>query len=134
MSNNFFTICSFFYSLMLTIIYFRRKTIKTLETKIYSKLVLINFMNVIFALLCAWTIMIKEKIPFVTDLVGKTLLLLFFAWELIFTVYLIVITSKNDKKISDTLKNNRVMLSFFGLILVFLIYNLPLYYFHENKI
>ena len=37
MSNNFFTICSFFYSLMLTIIYFRRKNIGTLETKIYSK-------------------------------------------------------------------------------------------------
>lgn len=134
MSNNFFTISSFFYSLMLTIIYFRRKNIKTLETKIYSKLVLTNFMNVIFAILCALTILVKDKMPFITDFVGKTLLLLFFMWEAIFTVYLIAITNKDDKKVSNMLKNGKLILSIAGLILVFSIYFLPLYYHNENKI
>lgn len=134
MSNNFFTICSFFYSLMLTIIYFRRKNVRTLETKIYSKLVLTNFFNVIFAILCAFTISIKDNILFLNDFVGKTLLLLFFLWETIFSFYLIVITSNNDKKVFKILKNNKIMLLVAYFVLLFLIYFLPLYYHNENKI
>ena len=134
MSNNFFTICSFFYSLMLTIIYFRRKNIKTLETKIYSKLVLTNFFNVIFAILCAFTISIKDNILFLNDFVGKTLLLLFFLWETIFSFYLIAITSNDDKKVLKVLKKNKIMLLVAYFVLLFLIYFLPLYYHNENKI
>ena len=134
MSNNFFTICSFFYSLMLTIIYFRRKNVRTLETKIYSRLVFINFLNVIFAIFCAFSIIIKDNILFLNDFVGKTLLLLFFLWEIIFSFYLIVITSNDDKKVLKILKKNKIMLLVFYFVLLFLIYFLPLYYHNENKI
>jgi len=134
MNNNFFTICSFFYSLMLTIIYFRRKNIGTLETKIYSSLILTNFANVVFALLCTLTILIQDKIPFLTDFVGKTLLLLFFTWEVIFTLYLITIASKNVKKTISKLKESTSLLSVAAIMLGLVIYLLPLYTFNENRI
>ena len=46
MINNAFTICSLFYSLMLVIIYFKRKNFKSLETTIYSKMIVINILNI----------------------------------------------------------------------------------------
>lgn len=135
MANNFFTLCSFFYSLMLTIIYFKRKNIKTIETKIYSSLVVTNILNVSFAIMCYFTILYKDKIPFINDFVSKTLLLLFITWELFFTAYVIVITRKNNKKdYKIELKKCKLLLATLYIIITFIIYLLPLYYHNENKI
>lgn len=135
MANNFFTLCSFFYSLMLTIIYFKRKNIKTIETKIYSSLVVTNILNVSFAIMCYFTILYKDKIPFINDFVSKTLLLLFITWELFFTAYVIIITRKNNKKdYKIELKKCKLLLATLYIIITFIIYLLPLYYHNENKI
>ena len=92
MANNFFTLCSLFYSIMLNIIYFKRKNIGTMETKTYSALVITNLINVIFAVLCYFTILYKDTIPIFNDFVSKTLLLLFITWELFFTAYVVIVT------------------------------------------
>ena len=96
MGNNFFTISSFFYCLMLVIVYFRRKHIQSLETRIYSKLVSINFFNVFIAILCYFTILLRDVIPFVNDFISKTLLIIyimgFFVYNLLFLVIIIIIT------------------------------------------
>lgn len=135
MANNFFTVCSFFYSLMLTIIYFKRKHVGNLETKIYSYLVITNFLNVIFAILCYYTIMNMNSMLFINDFVSKTLLLLFITWELFFTCYIVVITSKVDtKKIKEKFKKSRLLILLSYLLTTFFVYLLPLYYHNENKI
>ena len=135
MANNFFTICSFFYSLMLTIIYFKRKHVGNLETKIYSYLVITNFLNVIFAILCYYTIMNMSLMQFINDFVSKSLLLLFITWELFFTYYIVVITSKEDtKKIKEKFKKSKLLILLSYLVTTFFVYLLPLYYHNENKI
>ena len=135
MANNFFTLCSFFYSLMLTIIYFKRKNVKTTETKIYSSLIITNILNVSFAVMCYFTILYKDMLPFINDLVSKTLLLLFITWELFFTGYVIVITRKNkEKNYKDIYKKSRPLLAVLYILISLIIYVLPLYYHNENKI
>ena len=135
MANNFFTICSFFYSLMLTIIYFKRKHVGNLETKIYSYLVITNFLNVIFAILCYYRIMNMSLMQFINDFVSKSLLLLFITWELFFTYYIVVITSKEDtKKIKEKFKKSKLLILLSYLVTTFFVYLLPLYYHNENKI
>ena len=135
MANNFFTLCSFFYSLMLTIIYFKRKNVKTTETKIYSSLIITNILNVSFAVMCYFTILYKDTIPFINDLVSKTLLLLFITWELFFTGYVIVITRKNkENNYKDIYKKSRPLLAVLYILISFIVYVLPLYYHNENKI
>lgn len=135
MANNFFTLCSFFYSLMLTIIYFKRKNVKTIETKIYSSLIITNILNVSLAVMCYFTILYKDMLPFINDLVSKTLLLLFITWELFFTGYVIVITRKNkEKNYKETYKKSRLLLAVLYILISFIIYVLPLYYHNENKI
>ena len=134
MGNNFFTICSFFYSLMLGIIYYRRKHIQSLETKIYSKLVFINFMNVFFAVLCYFTILVRETFPFINDFVSKTLLVFYISWVLLFTMYLFVIVSKNDNLLEEEVKKNKLLLTVLSVALLICIYYLPLYYHSANNV
>lgn len=134
MGNNYFTICSFFYSLMLSIIYFRRKNVQSLETKVYSKIVITNFINVTFAILCYFTILINDIVPFLNNFVSKTLLLLFILWEFLFTAYLLVIISKDDKHIMQQLKKRKVLLFVCIVILIAFVYYLPLYYHSTNNV
>ena len=135
MANNFFTICSFFYSLMLSIIYFKRKHVGNLETKIYSYLVTTNLLNVIFAILCYFTIINMNSLSILNDFVSKTLLLLFITWELFFTCYIIVITRKIDtKEIKEKFKKSRLLIILSYLVITFFVYMLPLYYHNTNKI
>ena len=97
-------------------------------------MVIINLVTVVFAILCALTILVQDKIPFVTDFVGKTLLLLFFSWVSVFTLYLVVLVSEVNKKVMNNLSSNKWLLMLCSLVLVFGIYYLPLYYHNENKI
>lgn len=134
MGNNFFTICSFFYSLMLGVIYFRRKHIQSLETKLYSKLVITNFMNVVFAVLCFFTILVKESVPLINDFVSKSLLIIYLIWVLLFTMYLFVIVSKDEKILVNRVNKNRGIISIILIILGLFVYSLPLYYHNTNHI
>ena len=135
MANNFFTLCSFFYSLMLTIIYFKRKNVITIETKIYSSLIITNILNFSLAVMCYFTILYKDMMPFINDLISKTLLLLFITWELFFTGYVIVITRKNkEKNYKEIYKKSRPLLAVLYILISFIVYVLPLYYHNENKI
>ena len=134
MTNNFFTICSLFYSLMLTIIYFKRKTIKSVETKIYSKMIIINLINVIVAIICAVTILNKDTIPIVNDIVSKSLLLLFLTWELLFTIYIFAIAINDNEKVIKIFKKIRIFLIIGYIFIIAIVYFLPLYYHSENNV
>ena len=135
MSNNFFTIASLFYSIMLVIIYFNRDKVNTSETKMYSYMIISNFLTVVIAIICYGTISINEKIPAINNFVSKTLLLLYITWSILFTVYIYVITRKDDKSIKSIKKNTKyVYLIISYIIFALIIYYLPLYYHNENKI
>ena len=135
MSNNFFTIASLFYSIMLVIIYFNRDKVNTSETKIYSYMIISNFLTVVTAIICYGTISINEKIPAINNFVSKTLLLLYITWSILFTVYIYVISRKDDKSIKSIKKSTKyVYLILSYIIFALIIYYLPLYYHNENKI
>ena len=135
MSNNFFTIASLFYSIMLVIIYFNRDKVNTSETKIYSYMIISNFLTVVTAIICYGTISINEKIPAINNFVSKTLLLLYITWSILFTVYIYVISRKDDKSIKSIKKSTKyVYLILSYIIFALIIYYLPLYYYNENKI
>ena len=136
MTNNYFTIASLFYSILLTIIYFKKEHIKTIETKIYSYIVITNLLNVICAILCAISILFMDKIPGINNLIGKTLIMFFFLWVYLFSIYVIIATNKekDDKQLRKYLYKKRIILSIILLISIAVIYSLPLYYHNENKI
>ena len=120
---------------MLVIIYFNRDKVNTSETKIYSYMIISNFLTVVIAIICYGTISINEKIPAINNFVSKTLLLLYITWSILFTVYFYVITRKDDKSIKSIKKSTKyVYLIISYIIFALIIYYLPLYYHNENKI
>ena len=129
--NNFFTICSVFYSILLTILYFKKQRIITLETKIYSWLVLFNLLTTIIATSCYYTIMYRDYIPVLNFIISKTLIVLYFVWTTIFTIYVYVISSKKDitlQTIKGKEKIGGLILLIYSIVIISAIYVLPLYY------
>ena len=98
-STIFFTIISFFYSLLLFIVYFSREKIKTPENKIYSKLIIINFIGIVLELLCC--IFADKALEYIEiyTIINKLFLLYLIVWCSIFGVYVFLISANiEDKK------------------------------------
>lgn len=136
MTNNSYTIISLIYNLLVLICFFSKRRVDTLENKIYGLLLKINFFNIIFALLSFLTIINKSSMPFMNNLISKTLLVFFALWTFIFTIYIYVISySKKYNKNFDKKYNlfKKVMIGIFSVV-VLCIYALPLYYFGENGV
>ena len=135
--NNFFTICSVFYSVLLTILYFKKPRVITLETKIYSRLVLFNLLTTIIATSCYYTIMYRDYIPILNFIISKTLIVLYFVWTTMFTVYVYIISSKKEinlLSIKGQEKVGRLILLIYNIVIISLIYILPLYYPDSNVV
>ena len=129
MSNNFFTIAGFIYSILLLFVYFSRQRIKSFETKTYDYLVIINVITNINAIICYLTIKFKENIPIINDIISKSLLICYLLWIMLFTIYMIG-TSEDLKQ-----KNFKKIISFLMILIIIFIISiimLPLYY-NNNK-
>lgn len=127
-SGNLLTIGSIFYSLMLMIIFFGRKKIKTLENKIYSYLIITNFFGLLIAVACYYTVLNNDIIPYINYFVSRLYLIYLLAYILLFFYYLIVsLYTKNNEenKLSNTFKNILIVVF---ILLTVVIYVLPLNY------
>ena len=135
MANNAFTICSLFYSILLIIIYFNKERIKTFETTIYSSLVVLNLINVIFALATYYVIKYFPNLYFLYYSIPKLLLVSYMAYLSMFTLYVIYISFSNKKK-----KENKIVkkcsnyITVLFILSVILISFLRLDYYVKNKI
>ena len=135
MANNAFTICSLFYSILLIIIYFNKERIKTFETTIYSGLVVLNLINVIFALATYYVVKYFPDLYFLYYLIPKLLLISYMAYLSLFTLYVVYISFSNKKK-----KENKIVkkcsnyITVLFILSVILISFLRLDYYVKDKI
>ena len=91
-----FMACSFFYMILLCVVYFSKKRIKTMETKIYSKLLVLNIIGLVLEFLCCITVMNMEVIPITNAIINRLYLIYFSTFVTLFTVYVYVACSKNQ--------------------------------------
>ena len=132
-----FSAGSIFYILLLTIAYFSKSRLRSLENKIYGCLILCNLLGTILATSCYFTIIYRDSIPVINELISKGLLVYYLSWITIFTIYVFVISYEKDN--SKEGKNNhfKKVRSFFAVlstIIFFLIIAMPLYYHSENGV
>ena len=120
MANNFFTLCSFFYSILLNIIFFSKPRIKTLETKIYQYMIISNLCTVTLAVISFFTILNCDKIPIINDIISKLLLIALFFWGLLFAIYIVSITF--SKKILKKLYNDIAIAVFLDVCIIFCVF------------
>lgn len=122
----FLTIISFFYSVLLMIAYFSKDKIKTLENKVYSKLIIINFIGIILELFCTiFAGYTKDYLVFYTIL-NKLFLVELTIWCSVFSVYVFLISSKKEKnELKSYLKKVSIFHIVIDVITMFLIFVLP---------
>ena len=112
-SGVYFPLSALLFSILLVGLTFFKKHIKTIETKLYSLLVLTNFLGLIVELLCTYASFIYNKNIILANLILKLYLVLILLWDYIFTIYIIYISVDNKK--------NEVKKSCFWPILIFII-------------
>ena len=134
MGNNIFTLCSFFYSILLTITYFSKKRIVTYENKVYEKIVFLNIISAMFALGTYYTIMYSVS-QFWILFCSKGLLVVYFFWLSQLTRYVYVIMHPIDKSKDVTVEFKKMRKIMYLCMSVFLIgiIVLPIDYSFDGK-
>ncbi len=138
MTNNFFTICSGFYILLLLIVFFSKKRLESIENKIYSWLIISNFLGIILAILSYLVVSSKEVFPVVCNIITKSYIIYLLVWIALFSAYVYVIslnstkrTLKYTKKIYKWIFTVTMTVLLIGTILIIL---LPIYHNNINGI
>ena len=129
---NIFTIYSLFYSLLINIVYFSSKRLRSIENKIFEKIMLTNFVGVLLAIGSYFTIKNIDRFELLNTFVSKGYIVYLLTWLTLFSVYIFVISIKEGKdKKSDV---NKIINLFGILYLIFLIIMIikPLYYHNIN--
>lgn len=129
---NIFTIYSLFYSLLINIVYFSSKRLRSIENKIFEKIMLTNFVGVLLAIGSYFTIKNIDRFELLNTFVSKGYIIYLLTWLTLFSVYIFVISIKDGKDKKSAV--NKIINLFGILYLIFLIIIIikPLYY-HNIK-
>ena len=129
---NIFTIYSLFYSLLINIVYFSSKRLRSIENKIFEKIMLTNFVGVLLAIGSYFTIKNIDRFELLNTFVSKGYIVYLLTWLTLFSVYIFVISIKDGK---DKKSEVNKIINLFGILyLIFLIIIIikPLYYHNIN--
>ena len=125
-SNIIFSLCSFFYCLLILITYFSKKRVVNNETKIYSLLIVVNFIGLLFELLSAFFNIYSIGYDTIEMILLRLINVYFLTWLSIFVFYVFTI-SYEQKGESD--KYPQIYKWFLGIyfILLIIVLILPLH-------
>lgn len=115
---------SLIYSLFLNFFFFSKKHIKTYENRIFSVLVLINFLGLLLELLCYYTVVSFGINQIYTIIINKMFLIYLLLFAFVFFIYLLFVCFMNVEQLNEnqTLKKIRnFIFSFFGICVVLII-------------
>ena len=129
---NIFTIYSLFYSLLINIVYFSSKRLRSIENKIFEKIMLTNFVGVLLAIGSYFTIKNIDRFELLNTFISKGYIIYLLTWLTLFSVYIFVISIKDGKDKKSAV--NKIINLFGILYLIFLIIIIikPLYYHNIN--
>ena len=129
---NIFTIYSLFYSLLINSVYLSSKRLRSIENKIFEKIMLTNFVGVLLAIGSYFTIKNIDRFELLNTFVSKGYIIYLLTWLTLFSVYIFVISIKDGKDKKSAV--NKIINLFGILYLIFLIIIIikPLYYHNIN--
>ena len=116
------------YTLLIIIIYFKNKRIKTRENKIYSLLLVSTFLELLLGLFGYFSIINISNIPYVTRIINVLYLISLDSWILFFMLYVVSISFDFESK-----KIYKIFW-FVYLTIVFLISVLSIDYYYKDNI
>lgn len=137
-SSLFFQIVSLFYTILIAIIYISKEKYDTIENRTYTLLIIMTIITLIVDMASVSLALVNPESIFANPLC-KLYLVCIIGWLIIFTYYIVVITSKKNSG-HIKLKENKNLPYFKTLLFVFsymflivsiLIFGLPLYIYSD---
>ena len=125
-----FIVCTFIFALMIAIIYFAKKHVDTIETKLYNYILIISVINMIIEFtLCTNILLDVPLFSFYNLLINKLFLVTLFTWFTLFTIYIICVSGllKLKNKVL-----NRIILYYILMVIILVL--LPLELVNENGV
>ena len=125
-----FIVCTFIFALMIAIIYFAKKHVDTIETKLYNYILIISMINMIIEFtLCTNILLDVPLFSFYNLLINKLFLVTLFTWFTLFTIYIICVSGllKLKNKVL-----NRIILYYILMVIILVL--LPLELVNENGV
>ena len=122
-SGIYFPLSALLFSILLVGLTFFKKHIKTIETKLYSLLVVSNFIGLIAELLCTYASYIHDSNLLLSNFILKLYLICITSWVYIFTIYIIYISIEIRK---FDIKKIKLYSSIIFIIISIIIFILPI--------
>jgi len=131
-SGIYFPISAIAFSLLIIIVFIIKKPIKSVETKIYKSLLIINFLGLVIELLCTFAAYISDTHYFISDFILKLYLVYNITFTTLLTIYVYYTSIHNEEKIFKY-KNTKIYVALIYLISVFFVYILKCNLVIENN-
>jgi len=113
----YFTVCSFIYSVLILIMIFRQKLVKTNSNSAFKALAIANFSAVILEILCAVAVVVTNKNAAIINIFVRLFLIGLLAWIILFTLYLYTTLYNEKGKTKQEIIKVRKETTMFTLIL-----------------
>ncbi len=122
------------YCIIVSIIFFSRKKVNNLETKLYSMVMISTLLSIVLEFLSGYFIMNLTNHEMIALVVNKLHIANMCIWITLFTSYVIIVTN-GEEIINDFLKKSNVRILFLILLTVLtsLSYVLPLEFYNDGN-
>ncbi len=120
-SGIFFPICAVPFSILIIVLFYKKGHIDNYETRIYSLLIILNFVGLILELLCTVGAYIYNDYRFVADFLFKTYLVYLLVWTALFMYYIYRISNEKRIKHYKFWKNLFLGISVLTIIITYLL-------------
>ena len=120
-----FSICCLVLIILMSVFYFFRRKTKEVENKIYSYMIIANFIGLVLDIL-GYNIYYKTGNNLLIELVSRIYFIYYFMWTYLFSVYVFYISYKNNHDFNKLLDRAKIFYSVLMLVSVICIVLLPM--------
>lgn len=129
-----FSICSFIFVLMFIIFYFSKERLNTLDTKMYSCILVTNIIGIMIDVFGYFIFKIYGSESFVSILISKFYLVYYFLWAYFFLLYIFVISFREKTEYLFQKKFTKPSILLTSIIISLIVLIMPIQITYEDNV
>ncbi len=129
-----FSICSFIFVLMFIIFYFSKERLNTLDTKMYSYILVTNTIGIMIDVFGYFIFKIYGSESFISIMVSKFYLVYYFLWAYFFLLYIFVISFREKSEYLLQKKFTKTIIILTSLFICLIILIMPIQITYEDNV
>lgn len=129
-----FSICSFIFVLMFIIFYFSKERLNTLDTKMYSYILVTNIIGIMIDVFGYFIFKIYGSESFISILISKFYLVYYFLWAYFFLLYIFVISFREKTEYLLQKKFTKPSIILTSIIISLIVLIMPIQITYEDNV